>query len=103
VGELGAPASRGEHGDNLGGFLKCGYPKMENPKQKWTIWGYPHFRTPPFWYSAVFFFQKNLTSEATSGCEVVNLPSPKTHASPSMAVDWKGQLIYGVVHVIKAS
>ena len=56
VGELGAPASRGEHGDNLGGFLKCGYPKMENPKQKWTIWGYPllghlHFGIPLYFFS----------------------------------------------------
>ena len=43
VGELGAPASPGEHGDHLGGFLKWGYPKTENPKEKWTIWGVPPF------------------------------------------------------------
>ena len=32
-----------------GGFLQWGYPKkhgftLENPKEKWMIWGYPHFR-----------------------------------------------------------
>ena len=32
-----------------GGFLQWGYPTkhgftLENPKEKWMIWGYPHFR-----------------------------------------------------------
>jgi hypothetical protein len=46
------------------GFLKwvspiAGWIAMKNPKVKWMIWGYPHFRKPPYlynvstWYYAV--------------------------------------------------
>ena len=37
-----------------GGFLKWRYPNSsmafvrENPNLKWMIWGYPHFRKPPY-------------------------------------------------------
>ena len=36
-----------------GDFQKSGYPKIvcftkENPNLNWMIWGYPHFRKPPY-------------------------------------------------------